>query len=61
MDIKFYIKNFLTKVLNEEIEVYNEFSLQHELGIYLRKILPNFKIQFERNVKYFGISDTVKH
>ena len=51
----------MTKVLNEEIEVYNEFSLQHELGIYLRKILPNFKIQFERNVKYFGISDTVKH
>lgn len=61
MDIKFYIQNFLTKVLNGEIEVYNEFSLQHELGIYLRQILPNFKIQFERNVKHFRISNTVKH
>lgn len=61
MDIKIHINNFMNKVVNGEIEVYNEFSLQHELGIYLRKALPNFKIQFERNVKYFGISDTVKH
>lgn len=31
--------------------VYNEFSLQHELGIYLRQNLPNnYRVLFERNV-----------
>lgn len=36
----------------KEDEVYNEFSLQHELGIYLRENLQkhgNFKVQFEKN------------
>lgn len=49
---------------NKDIEIYNEFSLQHELGIYLRTELPQYKVQFERNVNYF-INDknlkTVKH
>ena len=38
------------------VEVYNEFSLQHELGIHLRGH-PNFsnqKVQFERNVGLFN-------
>jgi len=39
------------------IELYNEFSLQHEIGIYLREKLPGRKVQFERNVAYFGIRD----
>ena len=39
----------------------NEFSLQHELGIFLRAKLTGYKVQFERNTKYFGISGTVKH
>ena len=33
--------------------VYNEFSLQHELGIYLRAKLPDFQTEFERNVSRF--------
>lgn len=36
-----------------QIEIYNEFSLQHEIGIILRSQLPDEKIQFERNVAYF--------
>jgi len=38
-----------------KIEVYNEFSLQHELGIKLRDELTkhSLKVQFERNIKYF--------
>ena len=48
-------------VANGKIEVYNEFSLQHELGIFLRGMLPDYKVQFERNTKFFGISGTVKH
>lgn len=33
--------------------MYNEFSLQHELGIYLRSALPDMRVQFERNVSFF--------
>lgn len=35
-------------------EVYNEFSLQHELGVILRRLCPNRSVQFERNVNHFG-------
>lgn len=46
----------------KSIKVYNEFSLQHELGIFLREKLPKYKVQFERNVKnFFRIEDTIKH
>jgi len=48
------INRFLQQVGAGEIEVYNEFSLQHELGIFLRGELSS-KVQFERNVSYFGI------
>jgi hypothetical protein len=36
------------------VEIYNEFSLQHELGGFLRGNYrkPDVKVQFERNVKY---------
>ncbi|MTK13893.1 MAG: hypothetical protein F8N39_18070 [Clostridiaceae bacterium] len=39
LDICQYIHQFMGAVKNNEVEVYNEFSLQHELGIYLRSIL----------------------
>ena len=48
-------------VENDKIEIYNEFSLQHELGIFLRNNLTEYKVQFERNTKSFGISGTIKH
>ena len=58
------IASFLKSVKNNEIELYNEFSLQHELGIFLRKEFLqknlDYKVQFERNVSYFGISRTAK-
>lgn len=41
----------------KKAKIYNEFSLQHELGIFfrdrLKEIDPDFKIHFERNVKDF--------
>lgn len=46
--------------LNPDIDdfVYNEFSLQHELGIFLRQQLGHqYKVQFERNVRYFNNSN----
>lgn len=45
-------RSFFEEIGDGEIEVYNEFSLQHELGIYLRKELlkhGKFKVQFEKN------------
>ena len=48
------IHAFLKKVSEQNIEIYNEFSFQHELGIFLRQSILNTKIQFERNVCYFG-------
>lgn len=57
LDVKTLMVNFLTnEVATGKVEVYNEFSLQHELGIYLRDQLknnPDYKVQFERNTKYF--------
>lgn len=49
------IEGFFTKVGNGIIEIYNEFSFQHELGIYLREKFPNDSIQFERNIEYFDL------
>ncbi|KML24095.1 hypothetical protein [Rossellomorea marisflavi] len=54
MDIKKYIQSFFNKVANHSIEIYNEFSLQHELGFFLRNSIPTpYKVEFERNVKFF--------
>ncbi len=50
------INQFAQSVASGEIEIYNEISLQHELGIILRKSFPTYKVQFERNVTYFGFS-----
>ena len=44
----------MSLVATGKIEIYNEFSLQHELGVYLRHRLGDLKVQFERNVAYFG-------
>jgi len=50
------IHDFTKSVVTNEIEIYNEFSLQHELGIFLRSALPGYKVQFERNISYFAPS-----
>ena len=47
------INKFVDTIKRGQIEIYNEFSLQHELGIEIRKHLQNDKIQFERNVSFF--------
>jgi len=52
---------FITYIKNERIELYNEFSFQHELGIFLRLKLPHYNVQFEKNVSYFlSDNNTVK-
>ena len=59
--IKELLYEFSGMVEDDQVEIYNEFSLQHELGIFLREQLSNYKVQFERNTKYFGIKGTIKH
>lgn len=61
-EVHAFIDDFFSEVRNGTIEIYNEFSLQHEFGIYLRKRFVGYKVQFERNVEYFGFekSDFVK-
>ncbi len=47
---------FLEKIRDAEVEVYNEASLQFELAGFLRATLPSqFKVQFERPVDLFKI------
>lgn len=58
------IEEFFAYLCENELEIYNEFSFQHELGIFLRDKLRKeckdgqaYKIEFERNAKnYFGIN-----
>ena len=55
LDLKKLVSKLFSYAEIEKIEVYNEFSFQHELGIFLRKELDSYIIQFERNVSYFSI------
>lgn len=55
MDIQSLVDAFVMLVKNSKIEVYNEFSLQHELGLFIRNNCPSYTVQFERNVSYFSI------
>jgi hypothetical protein len=55
LDFNQIIRRFFDAIANGEIEIYNEFSLQHELGIYLRSLAKSgFRVQFERPVSFFG-------
>lgn len=56
MEILNLIHQFLKTVGNKEVEIYNEFSFQHELGLFLRQHITDQKIQFERNVSHFGFN-----
>jgi len=51
-----HFHSFFAQVAASDIEIYNEFSLQHELGCYLRQVLPRgLKVQFERPAWFFGL------
>lgn len=64
-NISHLILDFLKKVVEPPTSdvIYNECSLQHELGFYLRSHCPGWRVDFERNAEFFGIpkADTVKH
>ncbi len=56
VDLPLFLRRFFHRVASGSVEIYNEFSLQHEVGCYLRTVLPaEFKVQFERPTEFFGI------
>ncbi|WP_303861898.1 hypothetical protein [Alkalibaculum bacchi] len=42
--LKALVQDFFKSVTKQNIDIYNEFSLQHELGIFLREALPTYKV-----------------
>lgn len=53
LDLRKFVEDFFMYAQANKVEIYNEFSLQHELGIFLRETISGYRIQFERNVSYF--------
>ena len=47
------IELFLKYLNNKGIEIYNEDALKFELGTYLRILLPEYHVSFEKNVRCF--------
>ena len=62
--IQHIIQDFMKLIDRNKIQIYNEFSFQHELGIYLRENIEReqYLVQFERNVSFFMINkeETIK-
>lgn len=58
-ELETQVHDFFHAVGRREVEIYNESSLQHEFGIFLRTHLNNegIKIQFERPTRFFGITN----
>ena len=47
------VLDFMSLVRAGDIDLYNEFSFQHEIGLFLRGRHPRLRVQFERNVSAF--------
>ncbi len=56
-DLGRLVAQFFDAVGRREIDIYNEFSLQHEVGIWLRERSQpsDLKFQFERPASFFGV------
>src|SRR5258706_10979970 len=54
IDTERLISEFVADITSGATEIYNEKSVQHELGFFLRRRLPGLKVQFERNVSHFS-------
>ncbi len=63
MNLEKLLREFVALIADGTLkeDIYNEFSLQHELGIFLRAKLSDYKVQFERNTSFFEIGGTIKH
>lgn len=48
------IRSFMSNCTQSKIKIYNEISLQLELGIFLRNNLKDFTLRFERNINAYS-------
>jgi hypothetical protein len=57
LDLVANVHGFFERLKVSGVDIYNEFSLQHELGGYLRSVLgrDKYNVQFERPAGFFGI------
>src|SRR6266566_577637 len=57
LDLVANVHGFFDHLKVSGVEIYNEFSLQHELGGYLRSVVAqdSYRVQFERPADFFGI------
>lgn len=61
-DFEGLIELFLEYLNDEGIEIYNEDSLKFELGTFLRIVLREYYVSFEKNIKCFvQDKETIKH
>lgn len=59
IDVYKYINEFFNTHI-QTVDIYNEISLQHEMGIFLRNSISGYKIQFERNLSFFNIREKLE-
>ncbi|MBW8349342.1 hypothetical protein K0H71_07775 [Bacillus sp. IITD106] len=50
LNLRQLVDDFFLFVQSKSIEIYNEFSLQHELGIFLREKLTNEIMQIKKRL-----------
>lgn len=56
LNLEELVRNFFTKVENENMEIYSESNMEIRLSQYLLDNVPNgFKVETQRNVDFFGI------
>lgn len=56
LSLRPYIAEFARDISSDTVEVYNEFSVQFELAMFLRSHLASrFSVQLERNIGYFNL------
>ncbi len=50
------LKQFMEEIKNESIEIYNECSLQHELGIFFKSSLLILKYNLSETLNIFKLT-----
>lgn len=56
MKLKKIVEDFIKEISKDNIEIYNEFSVQFELAIFLRELVSSdYKVQLERNIEHFQL------
>ncbi len=57
LELSEHVHDFFKTLGTRRVEIYNEISLQHEIGVFLRSVIDRdaYRVQFERPTDFFGI------